>query len=482
MDNRLQLYINTAIKMKPCQIIARVKRKLGLRNAIGVQPGSMPDQLFPFESIDELDFDPVFLARFNADEFINGRVTFLYETEQFNWKGVWDVAERTQLWNFNLHYFEFLMAYVKAYQETHERKYLKAIETCIDGWIENNPVSRGGNGWAAYTISLRIVYWFSCLFCLSDELDSTFKERMIASLYEQYIYLANHLERDLLANHYFENLKALILCSIAFSDKKMLEKALQEFRRQCKEQILPDGMHFELSPMYHKIILEALLRVAVALRSANKADNRIESCIQSMLDVAYTFEEGLERIPLFNDGGNNVAKSLDSLLNTANKRFGLTPEYKNQLHDSGYYLYKWNDWKLIVDAGATGPKYNAGHAHCDAMSFELFYQGKPVVANCGTYAYQCKERAFFRSTAAHNTVMIEGVEQSQCWSNFRVGTESEIVKIHAAKDQIDIQMRDQKKTIINRTISFSDNEIREANNLISYLHLLDCKYQVFFDH
>ena len=43
---------------------------------------------------------------------------------------------------------------------------------------------------------------------------------------------------------------------------------------------------------------------------------------------------------------------------------------------SGFYIFKQNDWKLIVDAGQPGPAYIPGHAHCDAMSFELFKAGE----------------------------------------------------------------------------------------------------------
>ena len=67
---------------------------------------------------------------------------------------------------------------------------------------------------------------------------------------------------------------------------------------------------------------------------------------------------------------------------------------KSRFVDSGFYIFKQNDWKLIVDAGQPGPAYIPGHAHCDTMSFELFRAGKPVIVNCGTYAYQCKERSF----------------------------------------------------------------------------------------
>ncbi len=477
MLKRILLYTNTVRKMKPSQIIARIRKSLRLKNTLGIQPAEWDGHVSLFQPVEELDFDPVFISRFDVNAFEKGNVTFLHESEKIDWDGEWGVPTRSALWNFNLHYFEFLMAYVEVYRETNDSRHLDAIKACINGWIEHNPVQSGGDGWAPYTISLRLVYWFSCLYYLSDILDKLFVERMIISIHEQYVYLAGHLEKDLLANHYFEDLKALILCSIAFKDVKMLERSLAEFKNQCREQILSDGMHFELSPMYHKIILESIFRVAVALRGINRVDSEVECYIKPMIDVAYTFEFGLERIPLFNDGGDNIAKSLNALLLTANKHFNLSPEYRSPLHDSGYYFLRSNDWKLIVDAGAAGPKYNAGHAHCDAMSFELFYKGKPVIVNCGTFAYQSCDRAFFRSTTAHNTVMINNTEQSQCWGNFRIGKVSSIIVKNHNQNCIQLELYDYRKQHTTRTIELKNDHFVVSDEiedgfLQSFYHLL----------
>lgn len=459
MVKKLFLYGHTVWNMKPSQIYSRVKKKLGLSCTLGICPAPMQKQPFLYQPAIALDFDPVFLQRFPVDEFITGKVTFLHECESFSWRDKWKFENRSALWNFNLHYFEFLMSFVNAYKLTNDRKYLEAVETSISAWIDHNPKEAAGDGWASYTIALRVVHWLDCWIYLGEQMNASFKERMLESMYEQYSHLARNLEKDLLANHYFEDLKALVLCAVFFQDSKMLHRALTEFKKQCQEQILADGMHFELSPMYHKIILESLLRVALALRSYGKQDETVESYIKPMLDVAYTFEEGLERIPLFNDGGNNVAKSLNSLLKTVKEQFGLSPEKKEFLPESGYYFFERNGWRLIVDAGQPGPRYNPGHAHCDAMSFELFYAGKPVLVNCGTYAYQSDKRAFFRSTAAHNTVMVNGREQSQCWGAFRLGKRSRTKVMDIGTDDITMRMCDQSGSIVERSILLNDTQL-----------------------
>ncbi len=477
MFGKMLLYVRTIRNMKPSQVFSRMKKRLGLGCTLGVPPRSMPKEICRFKSVKELDYDAVFMSRFPANEFSAGRVTFLHETELFNWKEDWEFPKRSALWNFNLHYFEFLMPMVHSYEVTRDARYLRGVEGAISGWIERNP--RGiGNGWASYTISIRIVYWWSCFFALSDVLSCTLRERMLGSLYEQYVYLSGHMEKDLLANHYLEDLKALVLCAIAFRDESVLNKALAEFKKQCKEQILPDGMHYELSPMYHKIALEAVLRVATALKSVKRRDSEIEACLSKMIDVANVFEKGMERVPLFNDGGNNVAKSLDAMLAAARNHFAILPKQISCLLDSGFYFFRDGLWTLIVDAGMPGPKENPGHVHCDAMSFELFHNGHPILVNCGTYAYQCIERSFFRSTKAHNTLSIAGEEQSECWGVFRMGRGSSVKVMGVNLYGMQMIMTDQHGNNAERTICLENGKLTvsdtaKGKQLQVWLHVND---------
>lgn len=477
---RLSLYFHTLQYMKPSQVYYRLKRSFGLTCSLGCKAGAMKTgQSAPIASLEELDFDPVFLARFSPDELLSDQVTFLHKSRTVDWKK-WNYEEETALWNFNLHYFEFLFSLVAAYRSTGHTEYFEKSKKCIQCWIDNNQQGNGGAGWASYTIALRLTNWLSYISAVQTELekDPVFFKALRKSMHEQYAYLAVHLEKDILGNHYFEDLKALLLCTLYFQDDQMYQKVLLAFLAECKEEILPDGMHFELSPMYHKIILEGVLRAAHALRVYGKPCRELEAYIQPMLNVAYSFEEGIERIPLFNDGGNNVAKSLDVLVQAAQRCFGIQPVEIHEMKDSGFYIFKNGPWKLVVDAGQPGPAYIPGHAHCDAMSYELFKDGKPVLMNCGTYAYQCKERSFFRSTAAHNTVMVEGVEQSQCWGAFRLAKRASVEVLYTDDYRINMRMTDQQGNIIFRTICLDGETLTvsdktEGQFLVSYLHMKD---------
>lgn len=477
---RVALYYHTVKNMKPTQVLYRLRIKMGKGCTLGANPSKNYLSIQRIESPENLDFDSVFLARFPVEELMEDRVSILHSSKTIDWKTTWKFEDKSALWNFNLHYFEYLFPLVKAWRDTGEKRYLDKTVEMIEGWIDGNPIGIYP-AWASYTTAIRIVTWISYYGYVSEAMPEKFREKFLSSLHEQYVHLARHLEKDILGNHYFEDMKSLVIAALFFRDDVFLEKVLKNFKIECKEEILPDGMHFELSPMYHKIIFEGILRVSIALRGTGLHDSEIESYIQPMLDVAYSFENGLERLPLFNDGGNNVAKSLSSLQITANQYFNCRPSFKSRLESSGFYIFEkdidGHRWKLVVDAGQPGPTYIPGHAHCDAMSFELFRDGKPIVVNCGTYAYQCEERSFFRSTAAHNTVMIEGTEQCQCWDVFRMAKRSSTRVLDITNDSIMMEMIDQKGQKVKRTIVFEDNglfitDIADGQQLISFIHIL----------
>ncbi len=476
---KLSLYCNTVCAMKPSQVYYRLRKMAGMKSSLGCAARNYAygDSVFALAAAEDMDFDSTFLKRFPTDELLKDHVTFLYEGEDIDWNGSWNYPDRTPLWNFNLHYFEYLLPLTAAYKSSGDMAYLNKIKECIRGWIHANPCTKGGNAWSAYTISLRLTNWLAVYSWMHGIIsqDRAFEREFLLSAHEQFVYLLQHLEKDLLGNHYFEDLKTAVLCALFFEDEAVLQKSLKLLLAQCREQILPDGMHFELSPMYHKIILEDMIRVAAALRGAGKANAELEAYLQPMVDAAYSMENGLERLPLFNDCGSNVSKSLTALCAAAEHLFGIRPEKKMQLPDAGYYIFEQGDLRLIVDAGKPGPEYLPGHAHCDCMSFELFKAEKPVLINCGTYAYQCKERLWFKSTEAHNTVMADGVEQSHCWGTFRMAERSTVKILNLTDCSIKMEMTDQKGNKIQRTVTLVENCLRiqdscTGKKLKAFLH------------
>ena len=110
---------------------------------------------------EELDFDPEFLRRYPPEELLADRVSFLHSSKVIYWEGEWKFLDKTALWNFNLHYFDYLLSLAEVYLRTGEEEYFDKTKQMISGWIRCNPREKGGPGWAAYTIALRLTNWLS---------------------------------------------------------------------------------------------------------------------------------------------------------------------------------------------------------------------------------------------------------------------------------------------------------------------------------
>ncbi len=475
---KLRLYVATAMHLKPSQIFYRIWRKLGgntpLRRGFVSRPDVSKANIKSIPVLPELDFDLAFLARFDVDAILNDRVELLHHEEHVDWHESWHMNLSTPLWRFNLHYHEYLLPLAKAYLDTGDGRYLDKAKAIIKSWIQACSRSKGGVAWDSYVIAMRVVNWLAFLGELSSELedDEPFVTLANESLAEQLVHLSQHLEKDLLANHYLEDLKALVILACYFDDRETLEFSLSVLRKQIGEQILPDGMHFELSPMYHKIILEDLLRTALFLKGYGYSAAELvgDFRLQDMCDVLYSLERNTNRTPLFNDCGDNVAKSRDALLQCARERFGIEARYKSELPDAGYVLIERETAtgvvKVVFDVGSPGPTYAMGHAHCDALSFECFIDGEPWVVNCGTYAYQDESRLRYKATLSHNTILLDGTEQHECWSAFRVARYS-VAEIEAVSDTAACGVFFQRRTqsAIHREISIEKDAIRIVDSV-----------------
>lgn len=424
MNKKVELYFNTIRYLKSSQIFYRLYRKIVPTWKVhGCDTIKIPVHVM----IREMDLDESYLKRFDCESLLNNEIFLLNEKHRVDFKDWTITGETTHLWIFNLHYMEYLIPMAARYSSTKEEVYYSKIKEILESWI-NRFEKADNNAWNPYTISLRFVNWLIVMELLGERLsvDYTFKIGLEQSLYRQYKYLKSNQEKHLLGNHYFENLKTLIIAGILFDDQKNLGRYLKCFNRQIQEQILEDGMHYERSFMYHNIIMEGVLRVLVVLKQAKGHDTYQEVCnitLGRMLNCMLSFEGRVRRIPLFNDAGNNVAKPVSALGRGVRKYLPAQVTVDNTikvLSGAGYYRYELGNVMCIIDCGEIGPNYIPGHGQCDCLSYELYIDGVPFIVNSGTYQYQSSKRMYFRSTRAHNCFTINGEEQSQCWGEHRV--------------------------------------------------------------
>lgn len=433
--NKIWLYINTIRYLKPVQIRHQIWRRLSGRQRERMRSqivGSRARQVMPVKvMIPALDFDRAYLSRFPLEGLLKNEIEILHERHQIDLSG-WEVLDASHLWNYNLHYLEFLIPLAVAYRETKKDQYFAKWCEYVGAWIEH-PVK---DSFEPYTISMRIPNLLICMNILQDRLRGTELERKLTgSIDHQYQYLLKTQELSLLANHYFENVKTILICSLLFGESERYREYFNKFCGQIKEQILSDGLHYERSIMYHKIILEDILRVYTALGGRDEA-GKLLPVIRCMAEALASVSRGFQKTPLFNDAGDNVAKDTESLLRAVQDiAGGIIAGDTAVLEESGYYKLYAGGYALLFDCGQIGPSYMGGHAHCDCLSFALSKGGKALFTNSGTYQYQGRLRQFFRSTMAHNTVMIDEREQAELWGEHRAARRISEIR-HKAGEQM----------------------------------------------
>lgn len=347
--------------------------------------------------------------------------TFLNQTTLFSNQIDWNFAGYGKLWCYNLNYFDFLNQ-----NEAAPVDGLKLIHDFIDS---TNP---GSVGFEPYPVSLRIINWIK--FVSRHDLHDEAVDR---SLYEQALLLARNPEYHLLGNHLLENAFALLFAGKYFNDSNLEATARTILRQELSEQILDDGAHFELSPMYHQIILDRLLD-CVNLLQNNGGDPLLPLLIDKGATMLgwmrqITFRDG--SIPLLNDAAEGIAPLSNDLFLYA-KRLDIA-ERIVPLNESGYRRVSANRFELVMDVGSIGPDYIPGHAHSDTLSFVLNVDGVPLIVDTGTSTYETNARRLLeRQTAAHNTVAIDGLQQSEVWGSFRVARRAYVTDLVELEDRI----------------------------------------------
>ncbi len=411
-------FAHTVRHLKPVQIYARALTKLSR-----VRPDPAPAP--PLRQPSSPWAAPVARTSSLAEGW---RVRFLNAEGEIARPEQWNDPARPKLWLYNLHYFDDLGSADGARRRDLQR-------ALVARWIDENPPP-AGNGWEPYPVSLRIVNWIKWHLA-GEALDAGMRD----SLAMQARWQMGHVEWHLLGNHILANAKALVFAGLFFSGPeadRWLAQGLALYARELPEQILADGAHFELSPMYHAIILEDVLDLLNIARHYGCAGR---GPLAGLPDIAQRMRHWLAAMThpdggpaFFNDAAFGIAASRAELEAYAG-RLGLSPvaepgEGVHHLTASGYVRVNRGDMAAILDVAAIGPDYLPGHAHADTLSFELSLGGERVIVNGGTSTYDPgPQREKERSTAAHSTVEIDHESSSEVWASFRVARRARITDL-----------------------------------------------------
>ena len=372
---------------------------------------------------------------------------FLNLSKKFEDSIDWNYSDYGKLWTYNLTYFEYL-------KEKDDLRliydFCDNIETIKDG-LEPFPISLRGMNWIKFLTKFDI------------------KDKKIDdSLYAQYYILLDNLEYHLLGNHLLENGFSLLFGAYYFEDEKFYKKAKEILQKELEEQILEDGGHFELSPMYHQLMLFRLLDCINLVENGEwKIENgEFLSFLKDKVILMLSWLENItyqnEDIPLLNDSATKIAPTTKELLKYANS-LNLNYQFSilnSQLSSSGYRKIVKNNYECIVDIGEVGASYIPGHAHADTFNFELRINNKPFIVDNGLSTYETNETRYYqRSTKAHNTVEVLGKNSSEVWGGFRVADRASIIELEEKKDYIKATHDGYNPILHTREWLFKDDKV-----------------------
>ena len=410
---------------------------------------------------------------FNKKINTNLEARFLNYKKKLDFPLDWNNEKPSKLWTYNLHYFEDLLA-------DNASQNAQFHHDLLNLWIDQNPVGTG-NGWEAYPTSLRIVNILKAALGGFD-----LNKKMLRSVYSQASYLSNNLEKHLLGNHYFVNLKALLFAGVTFGQTRWCEISVRGLLVEIPEQILQDGANFELSPMYHSLMLVDVLDLLNLIRAyPNEYLASLSMLLEDRIPKMLMYQDAMAHpdrgLSFFNDSANGIAPTIDKIESYALKlgfEIVVPNLRKPQIIDnvkSGYFSATTGNNKLIFDAANVGPDYIPGHAHADTLSFELSIGEQRVFVNSGTSEYGLGiKRLNQRKSISHNTVEVDGKDSSQVWSGFRVANRARVfdrAAVLKANNNITLQAsHNGYKTLFGgcihtRKLRFSSNAILVSDSL-----------------
>ena len=384
----------------------------------------------------------------------------------------WDFTGHGMLWAYNLNYMDWLLQ-----EDMDTETGSQWIDRFIDGLPDNKI------GLDPYPIALRGINWIKFISANSNAIGKERIARWNGSLESQSKLLEHRLERHLLGNHLLEDAYSIFIAAIYFNDSRLYKKASRLLTKQLKEQVLPDGAHYEQSPMYHCILLDRLLD-CYNFSTANsrfgdiqaETDTRLRNVAEKMLGHLQSLVYSDGSIPLLNDSAVGIAPTPQQIFDYA-KRLKLDWQ-PIKMKECGYRRYSNAEMEVIIDAGGITASYQPGHSHADTFNYEMRIGGKPFIIDTGISTYdKTPRRQLERSTKAHNTVTIDNRDSSEVWGGFRVGKRAKVTIIDESETGIKASHDGFGKSAIhtrcfrleNGQYSISDN-VEGHHDCKNYLH------------
>jgi hypothetical protein len=337
--------------------------------------------------------------------------------------------------------------------------YAVELESQLSSWLDANPPGIGINWVTPMELGIRAVNLVWSVSTLEElrPIQPALRDRLITSLrwHGHHIYANLEGTPFLRSNHYLGDILGLLVLGAVLVEephaRHWFDFSKSAFERQISKQVHDDGISFEASLTYHGLALEMFLMAAnIASWVGRPFSHSFHKRLRQMAEASRTLRHPNGRIPLFGDQDSgrilpagfarppthdNLLWAVAAVLGTARPMEGTVhPEVawtfgtkaweraaelpaaptaaSDAFPDGGVFALRAPRAHLAIRCGDVGQNGSGGHSHNDLLSYELSFEGVPVVVDSGTFAYtfDVAARNLFRSTRSHNTVVVDGQE------------------------------------------------------------------------
>ncbi|MEU5951705.1 alginate lyase family protein [Streptomyces sp. NPDC047525] len=376
------------------------------------------------------------------------------------------VGDIKQIWELSRH--QYLTVLAAAYAITGNERYAERVAEHLRSWWTANPPLRGVHWISGIELGIRLLSWVWIRRLLDGWPGAAglFEDNPVAlnQIWHHQRWLAAFPSRGSSANnHVIAETAGQFAAACAFgwfpSSPRWRAGALRSLERHLRSNTFGSGLNRESATEYHGLVLELGL---AALAEADTADVPVPASIRLVLlrmtDALAAVVDGRLRPPRQGDADDGHGLVVDgagtdrwaSLLATGDAVFGrlawwpdvtgtdvrtpllaalirpyaekgtapaVTRPAVRPAHfaDAGMTILRGpGEIWCRCDGGPHGFLSIAAHAHADALSVEVRHDGVDVLADPGTFCYhgQPEWRQYFRSTLGHNTLQLDGGDQS----------------------------------------------------------------------
>jgi hypothetical protein len=384
------------------------------------------------------------------------------------------VGDIKHVWELNRHLH--LVRLAQAWSITRDPAWLHALHVQLRSWLDQCPPLTGPNWTSSLELGIRLINWALVWQLIGGEdgqkgggLFAGEKGRRLRADWLESIHahcsaIARHLSRHSSANnHLIGELAGLYVGASVWPCWKAsgawLEQARRELEHEAQAQFSRDGVNREQAFAYHVFSSEFLFVAGLVGQACGHPFTRAYwTSLQRALRFLRSVRDVGGNVPMVGDADDGIVFRLDApggdragqllalgdavlrriapqhpgvrwLLHTLPGRRPEADPHESDtgwaFPDGGYLLFgshfgEAEEIKGMVDCGPLGYLGIAAHGHADALALTLSVAGEECLIDPGTYSYwqEAKWRDYFRGTSAHNTVRIDGLDQSVSGGRF----------------------------------------------------------------